>query len=156
MTCSVLYPSQNGYAESPFRSCAWQPASMSTSRCTPHWSEEGRTLCQCSWTAWKADGRCTMGHTSHNGGASHAPGSFLLQQIGFELAISAPSECVEICRLRCALQTGSGPRSAVTEGQHSTLTLFRSVLRLKACSVGISAWFVRAPVHCLLGWVPRV
>ena len=41
--------------------------------------------------------------------------AFLVQQVGFELAILAPSDWVEVCRLRCALQEGIRPRSAVTD-----------------------------------------
>ena len=41
--------------------------------------------------------------------------AFLVQQVGFELAILAPSDWVEVCRLRCALQEGIRPRSEVTD-----------------------------------------
>ena len=47
--------------------------------------------------------------------SSHYQAAFLLQQIGFELASLAPTEWVEVCRLRCAVQGGLGPRSAVTD-----------------------------------------
>ena len=41
--------------------------------------------------------------------------ALLLQQVGYELAILTPSGWVEICRLRCALQVGHGPRDAITD-----------------------------------------
>ena len=41
--------------------------------------------------------------------------AFLLQQIGFELAMLVTSAWIEICRLRCALQRGHGPRDEVTD-----------------------------------------
>ena len=57
-----------------------------------------------------------------------------VQKVGFEQATLSPSEWVETCRLRCALHTGNGPRSAVT-GMVSHLanhlaasTVFHSVL----------------------------
>ena len=38
-----------------------------------------------------------------------------LQQIGLQLVIWAPSEWLDICRVRCAQQRGHGLRDAVTD-----------------------------------------
>ena len=69
--------------------------------------------------------------------------AFLLRQVGFEQAVSAPSEWVEVCRLRCALQGGVGPRSAVAD-------FFLSALLQRPAVWGMSASFVSAVVHCRL------
>ena len=56
--------------------------------------------------------------------------AFLPQQLGFELAIQAPSEWLEICRLRCALRRGHGPRDAPTD------TMSHLAIRLAAAHSG--------------------
>ena len=87
--------------------------------------------------------RCTVGHTGHIGEHQEA---FLLQHIGFELVILAQLEWAEISRLRCALQAGNGPRSAVTAEVHvGTVSIS---LASKTGSASISHWFVAAPVYC--------
>ena len=61
--------------------------------------------------------------------------TFFPQQVGFALVTLVPSEWVEVCRLRCPLQGGLRPRSAVTDslsrlGNRLTaghVDLFRSV-----------------------------
>ena len=62
--------------------------------------------------------------------------AILLQRLGFELAIWAPSEWIEICRLRCTMRRGHGPRDAVTDtishqATRLTLTLVRTALSRK-------------------------
>ena len=88
----------------------------------------------------------------------------LLQEIDFERTMLAPSEWLENCRLRCAMQTGNGMRSAVTDvvchlskhlaANHVGTASFS--LAPKAGSVDISAWLVASPVNCRLGLVARV
>ena len=83
--------------------------------------------------------------------------ALLLQQVGYELAVLAPAEWAEICRLRCALQGGQGPRDAVTDStSHLANRFCRNSCRLLSVQpclqsqVRIAAGFVPALVCCHL------
>ena len=103
-----------------------------------------------SWTPSKFNGRCTQAVPAVQESQVVHQEVLPLQQVGCDLATLAPSEWVEICRLRCALQGWHGPRDAVTDSTSHLANRLAAThadscpfsLASEAGQVGISAWFV--------------
>ena len=130
------WPCSVNYGTSPLRTCRH---GSPTSSCTPHWFEEGPRTLQDLVDALEEQmrGAPRAAPAILEGQVVHQE-VLLLQQVGFELAILAPSEWVAIWCLRCAL-TGNGPRSHLANhlaGVH--IDSFTSRPASKASSVGIS------------------
>ena len=89
--------------------------------------------------------------------------AFLLQRLGFELAIPALSEWIEINRLRCALRRGLDPQDAVTDAMSHVANRLAAphigtcsfTLASKVSQEGLSAWCVSAFFFCCFLQVSR-